>query len=103
MKRQGLSFAARLNAWFAAIVILLSVALFLIAYLLLYRAVRERDREVVRAQRIPCAISHHLRLGCAACLAPRHRRRCLARAAHACADSPAHWRCRKRHRYRTDE
>jgi heavy metal sensor kinase len=50
MKRQGLSFAARLNAWFAAIVILLSVALFLIAYLLLYRAVRERDREVVRAQ-----------------------------------------------------
>jgi heavy metal sensor kinase len=50
MKRQGLSFAARLNAWFAAIVILLSVALFLIAYLLLYRAVRERDREVVPAQ-----------------------------------------------------
>ena len=50
MKRQGLSFAARLNAWFAAIVILLSVALFVIAYLLLYRAVRERDREVVRAQ-----------------------------------------------------
>ena len=50
MKRQGLSFAARLNAWFAAIVILLSVALFLIAYLLLYRAVQEHDREVVRAQ-----------------------------------------------------
>ena len=50
MKRQGLSFAARLNAWFAAIIILLSVALFLIAYLLLYRAVQERDREVVRAQ-----------------------------------------------------
>jgi heavy metal sensor kinase len=50
MKREGLSFAARLNAWFAAIVILLSVALFVIAYLLLYRAVRERDREVVRAQ-----------------------------------------------------
>ena len=50
MKRQGLSFAARLNAWFAAIIILLSVALFLIAYLLLYRAVQERDREVVHAQ-----------------------------------------------------
>ena len=50
MKREGLSFAARLNAWFAAVVILLSVALFVIAYLLLYRAVRERDREVVRAQ-----------------------------------------------------
>src|SRR5260370_9522389 len=50
MKREGLSFAARLNAWFAAVVILLSVALFIIAYLLLYRAVRERDREVVRAQ-----------------------------------------------------
>ena len=50
MKREGLSFAARLNSWFAAVVILLSVALFIIAYLLLYRAVRERDREVVRAQ-----------------------------------------------------
>jgi heavy metal sensor kinase len=50
MKREGLSFAARLNTWFAAVVILLSVALFVIAYLLLYRAVRERDREVVRAQ-----------------------------------------------------
>ena len=50
MNRQGLSFAARLNAWFAAIIILLSVALFLIAYLLLYRAVQERDREVVHAQ-----------------------------------------------------
>ena len=50
MKREGLSFAARLNAWFAIVVILLSVALFLIAYLLLYRAVRERDREVVRSQ-----------------------------------------------------
>ena len=50
MKREGLSFAARLNAWFAAVVILLSVALFVIAYLLLYRAVRERDSEVVRAQ-----------------------------------------------------
>jgi heavy metal sensor kinase len=50
MNRQGTSFAARLNAWFAVIVILLSVALFVIAYLLLYRAVGERDREVVRAQ-----------------------------------------------------
>jgi heavy metal sensor kinase len=50
MKREGLSFAVRLNAWFATVVILLSVVLFLVAYLLLYRAVQERDREVVRAQ-----------------------------------------------------
>jgi heavy metal sensor kinase len=50
MKRRGLSFAARLNAWFAVVVILLSVALFLIAYLLLYRTVQERDREIVQAQ-----------------------------------------------------
>jgi signal transduction histidine kinase len=50
MKRAGWSFAARLNAWFATVVILLSVALFLITYLRLYRAVQERDREVVGAQ-----------------------------------------------------
>src|SRR4030095_14769308 len=50
MKRRGLSFAARLNAWFAIVVILLSIALFLIAYLLLYRAVQEREREIVRSQ-----------------------------------------------------
>ena len=50
MKRRGLSFAARLNAWFAVVVILLSIALFLIAYLLLYRAVQEREREIVRSQ-----------------------------------------------------
>jgi heavy metal sensor kinase len=50
MKRRGLSFAARLNTWFAVVVILLSVALFLIAYLLLYRTVQERDREIVEAQ-----------------------------------------------------
>jgi len=50
MKREGWSFAARLNAWFATVVILLSVALFLITYLRLYRAVQERDREVVGAQ-----------------------------------------------------
>jgi heavy metal sensor kinase len=50
MRREGLSFAARLNAWFATVVILLSVALFLTAYFLLYQAVKERDREVVRAQ-----------------------------------------------------
>jgi heavy metal sensor kinase len=50
MKRGGLSFAARLNAWFAIVVILLSIALFLIAYLLLYRAVQEREREIVRSQ-----------------------------------------------------
>ncbi len=51
MKRDGLSFAARLSAWFALVVIGLSVALFLAAYFLLYRAVQEQDREVVvRAQ-----------------------------------------------------
>jgi len=50
MKRRGLSFATRLNAWFAIVVILLSIALFLIAYLLLYRAVQEREREIVRSQ-----------------------------------------------------
>lgn len=50
MKREGLSFAARLNAWFATVVILLSVALFLITYLWLYRAVQERNRESVGAQ-----------------------------------------------------
>ena len=36
--------------WFALVVIVLSVALFLTAYFLLYRAVQEQDREVVRAQ-----------------------------------------------------
>ena len=50
MKRRGLSFAARLNAWFAIVVILLSIALFLIAYFLLYRAVQERERQIVRSQ-----------------------------------------------------
>ena len=50
MKRDGLSFAARLAAWFALVVIGLSIALFLAAYFLLYRAVQEQDREVIRAQ-----------------------------------------------------
>jgi heavy metal sensor kinase len=50
MNWRSLSFGARLNAWFAIVVILLSIALFLIAYLLLYRTVRERDREIVQGQ-----------------------------------------------------
>jgi hypothetical protein len=50
MKRETTSFALRLNAWFAAVVVALSVALFLAAYLLLYRAIQEKEREVVRAQ-----------------------------------------------------
>jgi heavy metal sensor kinase len=50
MKRDPQSFALRLNSWFAAVVIALSVALFLVAYLLLYRAIQEKEREVVRAQ-----------------------------------------------------
>lgn len=50
MKRDGLSFTARLNAWFAGVVIVLSVLLFLASYLLLYRAVVQQDRAVVQAQ-----------------------------------------------------
>ena len=50
MKRVRLSLATRLNVWFSVVVVLLAQALFLIAYSLLYRAVQERDREVVRAQ-----------------------------------------------------
>lgn len=50
MKRDGLSFAARLAAWFALVVIGLSIALFLAAYFLLYRAVQEQEQEVVLAQ-----------------------------------------------------
>jgi signal transduction histidine kinase len=50
MKTDGQSFALRLNAWFAAIIIALSIALFLAAYFLLYRAIEEKEREVVRAQ-----------------------------------------------------
>ena len=50
MKRDATSFALRLNAWFAAVVVALSVALFLAAYLLLYRAIQEKEHEVVQAQ-----------------------------------------------------
>lgn len=50
MKSEGMSFAGRLSVWFAVVVIGLSVALFLAAYFLLYRAVQERDRAVVRSQ-----------------------------------------------------
>lgn len=50
MKRNGSNFASRLNAWFAVVIIALSLALFLAAYSLLYRAVEEKEREVVRAQ-----------------------------------------------------
>src|SRR4051812_13968382 len=50
MKPEVLSFTARLNAWFAGIVITLSVLLFLAAYLLLYRAVVRQDRAIVQAQ-----------------------------------------------------
>lgn len=50
MKHNGQSFALRLNAWFAAVIVGLSIALFLVAYLLLYRAIEEKEREVVRAQ-----------------------------------------------------
>ena len=44
------SFALRLNAWFAAVIVALSIALFLAAYLLLYRAIEEKEREIVRGQ-----------------------------------------------------
>ena len=50
MKREGQSFALRLNAWFAAVIIALSIALFLAAYSLLYRAIEQKEREGVRAQ-----------------------------------------------------
>jgi len=50
MKPARLSLAARLNLWFSIVVVLLALALFLIAYFLLYRAVQRSDREVVRAQ-----------------------------------------------------
>jgi heavy metal sensor kinase len=50
MKRDGQGFSLRLNAWFAAVLIALSIALFLASYSLLYRAVKEKAREGVRAQ-----------------------------------------------------
>jgi heavy metal sensor kinase len=50
MKPARLSLAGRLNLWFSIVVVLLALALFLIAYFLLYRAVQRSDREVVRAQ-----------------------------------------------------
>ena len=50
MKPVRLSLATRLNLWFSVVVVLLALALFLIAYFLLYRAVQRSDREVVRAQ-----------------------------------------------------
>jgi signal transduction histidine kinase len=50
MKHKASSFALRLNLWFAVVVIALTVALFLSAYLLLYRAIQEKEREVVLAQ-----------------------------------------------------
>src|SRR5262245_66326937 len=50
MKPVRLSLATRLNLWFSIVVVLLALALFLIAYFLLYRAVQRSDREVVRAQ-----------------------------------------------------
>src|SRR5262245_55477467 len=40
----------RLNAWFAAVLVLISAAIFLVAYYLVSRAILEKDREVIRAQ-----------------------------------------------------
>ena len=50
MQRSAQSFALRLNAWFATVISVLSIALFLAAYTLLYRAIKEKEREGVRAQ-----------------------------------------------------
>ncbi len=50
MKLDGHSFALRLNAWFAVMMVALSIALFLAAYFLLYRAIEDKEREVVRTQ-----------------------------------------------------
>ena len=54
MKRDGASFATRLSLWFATVVIVLSVSLFLAAYFVLYRAVQERAHEVVEAKLQVC-------------------------------------------------
>ena len=50
MKRDGMSFAARLSVWFALVMIGLAVALFLAAYFLLYRAVQQQDQEILETQ-----------------------------------------------------
>jgi signal transduction histidine kinase len=50
MKSDRQSFTLRLNAWFATVIIALSIALFLAAYFLLYRAIEQKEREIVRAQ-----------------------------------------------------
>ena len=49
-KSERRTFGFRMHVWFALVLIGLTVALFVAAYWLLFRAVQERDREVVRTQ-----------------------------------------------------
>jgi signal transduction histidine kinase len=49
-KNERRTFGFRMHVWFALVLIGLTAALFVAAYWLLFRAVQERDREVVRAQ-----------------------------------------------------
>jgi signal transduction histidine kinase len=49
-KSERRTFGFRMHVWFALVLIGLTGALFVAAYWLLFRAVQERDREVVRAQ-----------------------------------------------------
>ena len=50
LKRKRRTFGFRMHVWFALVLIGLTAALFAAAYWFLFRAVQERDREVVRAQ-----------------------------------------------------
>jgi signal transduction histidine kinase len=50
LKGERRTFGFRMHVWFALVLIGLTAALFGAAYWLLFRAVQERDREVVRAQ-----------------------------------------------------
>jgi signal transduction histidine kinase len=50
LKSERRTFGFRMHVWFALVLIALTAALFVAAYWFLFRAVQERDREVVRAQ-----------------------------------------------------
>jgi signal transduction histidine kinase len=50
LKGKPRTFGFRMHAWFALVLIGLTAALFVVAYWFLFRALQERDREVVRAQ-----------------------------------------------------
>ena len=50
LKSERRTFAFRMHVWFVLVLIALTAALFVAAYWFLFRAVQERDREVIRAQ-----------------------------------------------------